>query len=467
MKILHYTLGLPPYRTGGLTKYSIDLMKSQVETKDDVFLLYPSYFSFSKKTSIKFYSTYNGIKVFELINPLPISLLSGISTPEYFMKSVDSAIYKKFLNELQPDIIHIHTLMGMHKELLIAAKELNIRVVYTTHDYFGICSKVNLIDYNNEICTDYNKGVKCVVCNEHAFSLPLIFLMQSKIYQNFKDNNITKSLRKNIKNIRNKGNSNIKHKESENKKELSQEINKDITNEYIRLRDFYLEMLNSIDYFHFNSYTAKIIYQKYLNLSGEVIPLTHNDIIDNRRIKAYDEESQLKMTFLGPLDKYKGFPLLKEALNKLIDKNILNWHLNVYGNSNEVFLNQIEQEKITLHGRYNHNQLESIFNNTDVLLVPSIWKETFGFIALEALSFGIPILVSEHVGVQDVIKHLETGLIVKSNSNELSNILEQLTSNREMLRNINKNICLQEFLFLINEHNTQINNLYKKVIGVN
>lgn len=29
MKILHYNLGLPPYRSGGLTKYSTDLMIEQ------------------------------------------------------------------------------------------------------------------------------------------------------------------------------------------------------------------------------------------------------------------------------------------------------------------------------------------------------------------------------------------------------------------------------------------------------
>ena len=26
MRVLHYTLGFPPYRSGGLTKYALDLM---------------------------------------------------------------------------------------------------------------------------------------------------------------------------------------------------------------------------------------------------------------------------------------------------------------------------------------------------------------------------------------------------------------------------------------------------------
>ena len=41
MKILHYSLGFPPYRTGGLTKYCIDLMLTQNEQGFETALLWP------------------------------------------------------------------------------------------------------------------------------------------------------------------------------------------------------------------------------------------------------------------------------------------------------------------------------------------------------------------------------------------------------------------------------------------
>ena len=41
MKILHYSLGFPPYRTGGLTKFNYDLMIEQVKEGNDVALLWP------------------------------------------------------------------------------------------------------------------------------------------------------------------------------------------------------------------------------------------------------------------------------------------------------------------------------------------------------------------------------------------------------------------------------------------
>ena len=38
MRILHLSLGLPPFRTGGLNRYCADLMQQQVEDGQDVLL---------------------------------------------------------------------------------------------------------------------------------------------------------------------------------------------------------------------------------------------------------------------------------------------------------------------------------------------------------------------------------------------------------------------------------------------
>lgn len=41
MNILHYALGFPPYRSGGLTKLCIDLMEQQVKEGHTVAMLWP------------------------------------------------------------------------------------------------------------------------------------------------------------------------------------------------------------------------------------------------------------------------------------------------------------------------------------------------------------------------------------------------------------------------------------------
>ena len=78
---------------------------------------------------------------------------------------------------------------------MTAAKKLNIKTIFTSHDYFGICPKVNLIDLQGEICTDYDNGKNCIDCNRNGYSKSLVILMQSKTYRNLKNSSILKKLR--------------------------------------------------------------------------------------------------------------------------------------------------------------------------------------------------------------------------------------------------------------------------------
>ena len=91
MKILHYALGFPPYRSGGLTKLCLDLMIQQAKEGHTVAMLWPGRMGFiNKKTSIKkcekFEAKGQDILSFEIVNPLPISFDEGIADIEAFTK---------------------------------------------------------------------------------------------------------------------------------------------------------------------------------------------------------------------------------------------------------------------------------------------------------------------------------------------------------------------------------------------
>ena len=53
MRILHYSLGLPPYRSGGLTKYCTDLMIEQAKSDNQILLMFPGHMNFVKGDNIK------------------------------------------------------------------------------------------------------------------------------------------------------------------------------------------------------------------------------------------------------------------------------------------------------------------------------------------------------------------------------------------------------------------------------
>ena len=81
---------------------------------------------------------------------------------------------------------------------------------------------------------------------------------------------------------------------------------------------------------------------------------------------------------------------------------------------------------------FTQSDLPGIMSNTDVLIAPSVGYDTFGFTVLEALSYGIPVIVSDHVGAKDIVG--KSGVVVKAGSlNELKIEIETLIAYPEKL----------------------------------
>ena len=422
MRILHYSLGFPPYRSGGLTKFCLDLMIEQKNEGDEVALLWPGQMGFiNKKIKIKkrksYLNSYQEIESFELVNPLPISFDEGIKAFENFTLKGDKNEFYSFLKSFKPDVIHVHTLMGIHKEFFEVAKNLNIRLVFTAHDFFPICSKVTLFR-NGKICDSVDNCKKCASCNSTALSINKIQILQSPIYRTLKDSTLVKKLRKSHRD---------RYLSDNTFKSIDSGPNKD----YIDLRNYYYSMLLMMDIIHFNSTITKKNYEKYFDLpNSAIIPVSHSSIKNNCKIKNYNHD-KLRIRYLGPASKAKGFYLLKECLDD-IWKERQDFVLDIHFNPIE------KSDYMNIHERYNYDELNNIFDETDVLLVPSILYETFGFTALEGLSFGVPVIVSDTVGAQDILMD-KFGIIVNNITKEnLKKVFENLSF--EDLKNMNQSI---------------------------
>ena len=449
MRILHYSLGLPPYRSGGLTKYSCDLMIEQTRHGDEVYLLFPGEIrDLGGEPEIMFYKKYNGIKTFELINPQPVPLLNGISKPNFFMKSCNKNIFIKILKENYIQIVHIHTIMGLYIEFLYACKELRVKIVYTTHDYFGLCTKCNFIDFNGQLCKtrDTNKCIECNLIN--SYSLKTIRILQSKGYRYLKNIGLIPVLKAIFYKA---GKLKIFRKKHQIKTDL---INKQ---EYQSLLFYYESIFKLIDKYIFNSNKAKEIYNKYISSDDSVISITHNNIKDNR-VKRTSDHNLLRISYMGPAKAYKGYFLICDVIKKLYKSGTTDVVLNVYGNDE-----QFEKHpNIKHHGKYSYSQIGTIFNNSDILIVPSICYETFGFITLEAISYGIPVIATENVGSKDLLfsNNFKKGIIIEPDMESIYKCLKDLCVNKTLLYEMNNNILIDTFNYTIKDHYKEITQLY-------
>lgn len=303
MRILHYSLGFPPYRTGGLTKFTMDLMRQQEKDGHIVTLLWPGNMHFiGKSTAVKYKGNVDGIQSYEVINPVPISYDEGIIDTILFMELGDADVYEKFLMELKPDVIHIHTLMGFHKNFLIVAKKLNIRTCFSVHDFFPICPKVTMYR-NGKLCDTITDCSMCNICNKTALSINKIRILQNPIYRVMKNSHIVKLLRKS-------------HRDNflgENVSTYDKDDTSLESRNYIKLREFYKSVISNMDMIHYNSTITKNVYEKYMGVyKSFIIPISHADIKDNRKRREYND--CLKLSYLGPYGGAKGFFFLRRHL---------------------------------------------------------------------------------------------------------------------------------------------------------
>lgn len=433
MRILHYSLGLPPYRSGGLTKYATDLMKEQVRLGYQVYLLYSGGISACGKTKIKQRHNVDGIVPYEIINSMPVPLYHGIKNPSDFISDKNNKrLFSEFVDQIKPDIIHVHTLMGLEKDLLIVAKERKIKIVFTTHDFYGLCMRCTFIDIKDKLC-DAPTSLRCAWCNQNA---------KGKAFLRFRNEPFVIKL----KNKLHKSYSAPLNKDSEI---IDIEDFKSLENDYKRLIGYYKDIFGLIDKFHFNSSVTETIYKKYLgNIDGEVVPITNASIRDNRS-KGFTCGNTLKMIFVGHTYAFKGFPLLKSVLLELQQYD---WRLEVWGGNEG---NDPDSKKIVYKGRYTKEDLPKIYCNCTMAIVPSQWYETFSFVTLEALSYGVPALVSDHVGAKTIVSEYAPSFIYSSRE-ELKERLESIMKDRSSVLTYHKKILNMPWHHDMSEHCQEI-----------
>lgn len=299
MKVLHYALGFPPYRSGGLTKFCIDLMAQQTKEGHTAALLWPgAMYPGSQRAKIVDRGWVKGIKSYELINPLPVSFGEGIADPKSCMQSYGAEEFTSFLTRYGPDVIHIHTLLGLPESFVTSAQTLGIHMVFTAHDFFPICSTITLYR-NKKICTEAEGCAGCPECNAGALPIWKIAMMQSPLYRSLKSTPVVRRLRRqHINRFNRREQADI----ADTRTSASATVS-----DYQYLRSHYAGMLDRMDRIHYNSTITRDVYERFLPLKvkSEIISITHANISDNRRHKCFGEPTRI--SYLGPPGGAKGF----------------------------------------------------------------------------------------------------------------------------------------------------------------
>jgi glycosyltransferase involved in cell wall biosynthesis len=120
------------------------------------------------------------------------------------------------------------------------------------------------------------------------------------------------------------------------------------------------------------------------------------------------EPGRVRFTFTGGDNPMKGLQVLLDAARRIGARQ--GWSLRCYGCEGiDPGLAQVET-----FPPFDPNSLGDILVATDVLVVPSVMRETYSLITREALGAGIPVITSDSLGPEEVIRDGVNGVVVPS-----------------------------------------------------
>lgn len=133
-------------------------------------------------------------------------------------------------------------------------------------------------------------------------------------------------------------------------------------------------------------------------------------------------KNRVEIIFIGQLIHRKGIDLLLRAVTPLVSKHPTLF-LSIIGRG-ELMAELKEQaarlgiaERILFEGSLPSSQIPTRLAKADLLVLPSRW-DGWGIVVNEALSVGVPVLVSDQCGASELVHHGTNGYIFRSENVE-------------------------------------------------
>ena len=277
----------------------------------------------------------------------------------------------KVIKNEKPDIIHAHG--WMLYSAISLKKKFGIPLVATIHDHGFICPTKALMKGDMICSKSFTK--ECVFCGKEIFGLKVSLLRYLCV----------KSQNRNLKYV--------------DKFIAVSSFVKDVHSEYI------------------GEDKIVIIPNFYDTNEKDVIVSNESNVLPDDFI-----------LFVGALTHNKGADVLIDAFNKIKDRDVkLVMFIKKYLKLRE------PKENILIFEDAPRDLILEAYSGCRFVVIPSISPETFGIVAIEAMSYKKAIIASDRGGLTDLIDDGNTGILVPPNNiKELSNAINFLMKNPDM-----------------------------------
>ncbi|MDD4290318.1 MAG: glycosyltransferase [Patescibacteria group bacterium] len=185
-----------------------------------------------------------------------------------------------------------------------------------------------------------------------------------------------------------------------------------------------------------------------LHLKRGFFPIADTKIIYNPLIMSekieISKSDELRCLYLGMLEEQKGVNMLMRVFKKL-DQNKFSLKIAGRGSLSEKIKNIAQtMSNVSFEGEFDWDIEKKLFENTDLLIVPSLCFENSPMVIYEAMKSGIPVIASRIGGIPEIIINEKNGYLFNTgDENDLRKKLEYISQNKNLIEYM-KNSCIEK-----------------------
>jgi len=294
---------------------------------------------------------------------------------ENYANPVAAESFAEFLAATQPDVVHAHSVQALGAGVLHAARDAGVPVVLTMHDWWWLCPCLFRLSPQGSVCPPIVRPERCAGRDDADFADRRAVLEKALACV---DRILTPSayLRDNL-------------------------------------------ILNGLD-------PARISVQE----NGTPRPARARGRDGAART---DGAQPLRAVFLGGAgNREKGLQVLLEAACALPPGVVV--HAYAVSERELVPFTAQLSGRVVCHPPFPASALDDVLDDADVVVIPSLMRESFSLVAREALIRSVPVVTSDCGGPEEVVRDGENGLVVPTGvPRALTAALSRLAEDRALL----------------------------------
>lgn len=289
-------------------------------------------------------------------------------------------LFRRALRAVCPELVHIHCIQGMGLGLLQTCRSAKIPYVITMHDAWWICPRQFMMDKDEHYCEQ--KHVKPEICRARCD------LSDAKLYSR-----------------------RLQMREAVKRAEA-----------IFAPSEFYAAFA-----------------RRNFPRDAHKINVNRNGIHSSHGLRAPRKAGPVRFGYLGGKAYHKGYFFLAETLRSLgrtdfevllVDVHTAFGKGAMTGSENRHLWQDM---RVSILPFMQHDAMDSVYAQLDVLLFPSLWDESFGLTVREAIVRDIFVVAADCGGPSEAIVHGENGLLFpKGDKAAFSRHLHHILDNKDV-----------------------------------